>query len=130
MNATTEGSPLAYVIDNRGHKLAYVLTQLLRGEAVHALDVATAYFNVGGYNLLREGLEGLALFRLLLGSEPGEARAGRRAGRGEHARGRDRGPVHDRRLQEGDHSRPGLPLHGEDGGRGTTDDRWRDNVQV
>jgi hypothetical protein len=27
---------------------------------------------VGGSDLLREGLEGLAFFRLLLGSEPGE----------------------------------------------------------
>jgi len=30
--------------------------------------------NVGAFDLLREGLEGLAFFRLLLGSEPGEGR--------------------------------------------------------
>jgi len=34
------------------------------------LDVATAYFTVGGYSLLREQLSGLGSFRLLLGAEP------------------------------------------------------------
>jgi hypothetical protein len=38
---------LPYVIDNRSHNLADVLNALLQGDAVHALDVATAYFNVG-----------------------------------------------------------------------------------
>src|SRR6266568_6811858 len=32
--------------------------------------LATAYFNVGGWQLLREGLSGLGNFRLLLGDEP------------------------------------------------------------
>ncbi|MFW6136421.1 MAG: phospholipase D-like domain-containing protein, partial [Chloroflexota bacterium] len=65
---------LPYVVDNRAHKLADVLNDLLEGDAVHALDVATAYFNVGGFELVHEGLEALASFRLLLGSEPGGAR--------------------------------------------------------
>ncbi|MEA3376606.1 MAG: helicase-related protein [Chloroflexota bacterium] len=64
---------LPYVIDNRADRLADVLNDLLDGDAVHALDVATAYFNVGGFDLLREGLEELASFRLLLGSQPGGA---------------------------------------------------------
>ena len=62
---------LPYVIDNRAHTLADVLDGLLRSDPVHALDVATAYFNVGGFDLIREGLESLASFRLLLGAEPG-----------------------------------------------------------
>jgi SNF2 family DNA or RNA helicase len=62
---------LPYVIDNRAHNLADVLNALLRTDAVHALDVATAYFNVGGFDLLREALEDLSSFRLLLGSQPG-----------------------------------------------------------
>jgi hypothetical protein len=37
---------LPYVIDNRAHNLADVLNDLLRTDAVHALDVATATFNV------------------------------------------------------------------------------------
>ncbi|GMA23114.1 helicase [Luteimicrobium album] len=36
------------------------------------LDVATAYFNVGGFNLLAEALETVGPVRLLLGSEPSE----------------------------------------------------------
>ncbi len=64
---------LPYVIDNRVHRLTDVLNDLLHSDAVRALDVATAYFNVGGFDLLRDGLEQLASFRLLLGSEPGTA---------------------------------------------------------
>ncbi|MGC9400632.1 MAG: helicase-related protein [Anaerolineae bacterium] len=64
---------LPYVIDNREHRLAVVLDHLLRSDAVHALDVATAYFNVGAFELLQAALEGLASMRLLLGSEPGGA---------------------------------------------------------
>ncbi|MEA3309750.1 MAG: helicase-related protein [Chloroflexota bacterium] len=64
---------LPYVIDNRAHQLADVLDRLLRSDAVHALDVATAYFNVGAFDLLREALESLNSARLLLGSEPGSA---------------------------------------------------------
>ena len=62
---------LPYVVDNREHTLANVLNALLRDDPVRALDVATAYFNVGAFDLLREGLERLASFRLLLGAEPG-----------------------------------------------------------
>ncbi len=35
-----------------------------------SLDAATAYFNVQGFQLLRDGLVGLGSFRLLLGDEP------------------------------------------------------------
>jgi hypothetical protein len=43
---------LPYVIDNRAHTLADILDDLLRGDTVHALDVATACFNVGAFDLL------------------------------------------------------------------------------
>jgi superfamily II DNA or RNA helicase len=62
---------LPYVIDNQAHQMADVLNQLLADERIHALDIASAYFNVGGYALLRGGLSRLASFRLLLGHEPG-----------------------------------------------------------
>jgi len=68
---------LPYVIDNRAHTLADVLNDLLRSDArmlsirVHTLDVATAYVNVGAFDLVQGGLERLASLRLLLGSEPG-----------------------------------------------------------
>src|SRR5256885_14442735 len=50
--------------------MAEVLGNLLARHKGHSLDVATAYFNVGGWQLLRDGLNGLGNFRLLLGDEP------------------------------------------------------------
>ena len=61
---------IPFVIDNQQHKMADVLNALLRHHRGHSLDVATAYFNVGGWQLLRDGLNGLGNFRLLLGDEP------------------------------------------------------------
>src|SRR2546421_4341526 len=61
---------IPFVIDNQRHKMADVLNDLLRHHEGHSLDVATAYFNVGGWQLLRTGLNGLGNFRLLLGDEP------------------------------------------------------------
>src|SRR2546421_9648039 len=61
---------IPFVIDNQQHNMADVLNDLLRHHKGHSLDVATAYFNVGGWQLLRAGLNGLGDFRLLLGDEP------------------------------------------------------------
>ena len=61
---------IPFVIDNQQHKMADVLNDLLRHHKGHSLDVATAYFNVTGWQLLRDGLNGLGNFRLLLGDEP------------------------------------------------------------
>lgn len=59
-----------FVIDNQQHKMANVLNQLLDEHEGQSLDIATAYFNVGGWQLLRDGLDRLGNFRLLLGDEP------------------------------------------------------------
>lgn len=61
---------IPFVIDNQQHTMADVLNDLLRHHKGHSLDVATAYFNVGSWQLLRDGLNGLGNFRLLLGDEP------------------------------------------------------------
>src|SRR5579859_514096 len=61
---------IPFVIDNQQHKMADVLNAVLAEHAGRALDVATAYFNVGGWQLLQAGLQGLGQFRLLLGDEP------------------------------------------------------------
>jgi superfamily II DNA or RNA helicase len=61
---------IPFVIDNQQHKMSDVLNQLLAEHKGRALDIATAYFNVGGWQLLRRSLEGLGNFRLLLGDEP------------------------------------------------------------
>jgi hypothetical protein len=59
-----------YVIDNQTHRLVDVLNELLAGHAGRSFDVATAYFTVAAFAMLKEGLETLGNFRLLLGAEP------------------------------------------------------------
>ncbi len=61
---------LSYVIDNQTHRLAGILGALLREHQGRSLDAATAYFTVGGFGLIKDGLLGLGNFRLLLGAEP------------------------------------------------------------
>ena len=61
---------IPFVIDNQQHKMADVLNTLLHHYKGQSLNVATAYFNVGGWQLLCDGLNGLGNFRLLLGDEP------------------------------------------------------------
>ena len=60
---------IPYVIDNQTHKLSDVLNAILQEYAHHSLDIATAYFNIGGYRLLREQLANVRDFRRLLGFE-------------------------------------------------------------
>jgi len=64
---------LPYVIDNQTHKLADVLNAVMAARAGHSLDVASAYFSVSGFRLLREELQKLRSFRLLLGFQPQES---------------------------------------------------------
>lgn len=59
-----------YVIDNQSHRLGDVLAGLLREHQGRSLDVATAYFTVGGFGLVRDGVLGVGNFRLLLGAAP------------------------------------------------------------
>jgi hypothetical protein len=61
---------IPYVIDNQTHRLVEVLDALLAEYQGRSLDVATAYFTIGGFGLLREGLLHLGSLRLLLGAEP------------------------------------------------------------
>ena len=59
-----------FVIDNDRHRLAVALNALLSETAGKPFDVATAYFSVSGYRLVKEPLHRVGAFRLLLGSEP------------------------------------------------------------
>ena len=61
---------LPYVIDNQTHVLADILKDLLSEHLGRSLDMATAYFTVGGFGLVQEGLVHLGYLRLLLGAEP------------------------------------------------------------
>ena len=66
---------IPYVIDNQQHLMADILSLILDEHAGKSLDIATAYFNLQGFRLLREGLEQLGSFRLLLGDEPRDGAA-------------------------------------------------------
>jgi hypothetical protein len=55
---------LPYVIDNRSARMADVLNGILESHKDCSLDVATAYFTVGGFGLLRDGLAGLGSMHL------------------------------------------------------------------
>ncbi len=66
---------IPYVIDNQNHRMADVLGEILEGHGGKSLDIATAYFNVRGFTLLQNGLQGLGSFRLLLGDEPQDGEA-------------------------------------------------------
>ncbi len=61
---------LPFVIDNQQHRLADALNELLAQTAGKPLDIASAYFAISGYRLVKNGLEQVGAFRLLLGAEP------------------------------------------------------------
>jgi len=61
---------IPYVIDNISVTLAGVLNQLISEQGGRQLDIATAYFSVHGWELLRDTLPSVRHFRLLLGDQP------------------------------------------------------------
>jgi superfamily II DNA or RNA helicase len=61
---------IPYVIDNQEHRLADILNGILAAHEGRSLDTASAYFTVGGFGLLQNGLQRLGNFRLILGAEP------------------------------------------------------------
>jgi hypothetical protein len=50
---TTRRQPLPYVIDNQQHRLSDTLTELLAQSVGKPLDIATAYFAISGYRLVK-----------------------------------------------------------------------------
>jgi hypothetical protein len=62
--------PLPFVIDNQQHRLADALNDLLGQSVGRPLDIATAYFAISGYRLVKDRLHQVGAFRLLLGAEP------------------------------------------------------------
>src|SRR5262245_27453902 len=61
---------LPYVIDNDKHRMADVVSQVLEDHQDLAMDIATAYFNIGGYKLLADQRKNMGSLQLLLGAEP------------------------------------------------------------
>ena len=64
------GEMIPSVIDNQQHFLADALNALLERCHGGPLDIATAYFAVSGYKLVRERLRAMGAVRLLIGAEP------------------------------------------------------------
>src|SRR5271169_4777554 len=64
---------IPYVIDNQSFRLGDILSALLGEHLGQSFDIATAYFTVGGFGLIRDGLQGLGNLRLILGQEPASA---------------------------------------------------------
>src|ERR671937_2649292 len=62
--------PIPLVIDNQEYRLGDALNELLAQSAGKPLDIATAYFAISGYRLVKEGLHQVGSFRLILGAEP------------------------------------------------------------
>jgi superfamily II DNA or RNA helicase len=61
---------IPFVVDNQRYKMGDTLNKLLQEYRGKSLDIASAYFNVGGWQVLAEGLCALGSVRLLLGDEP------------------------------------------------------------
>ncbi len=51
-------------------RLSDVLVNLLDQSVSKPLDIATAYFSISGYRIVKDGLHKLGAFRLLLGADP------------------------------------------------------------
>jgi phosphatidylserine/phosphatidylglycerophosphate/cardiolipin synthase-like enzyme len=64
---------IPYVIDNINNQLAEVLNYLLQRQMGQDVDIATAYFSIRGYQLLRHTLPNVNCLRLLLGDDPHSA---------------------------------------------------------
>jgi hypothetical protein len=61
---------LPFSIDNQTISAAEVLNSLLAQGRGSPVDIASAYFSISGWKLLKTGLHGVGAMRLLLGSEP------------------------------------------------------------
>jgi SNF2 family DNA or RNA helicase len=66
----SEMQSLPFVIDNQRYKMSDALNALLKQYTGQSLDIATAYFNIEGWQLLADGIGAMGSFRLLLGDEP------------------------------------------------------------
>ena len=58
------------IIDNSKTTLAGFLKEVLQLPQDHSLDIATAFFNIKAYELVKEEIKNVKYFRLLLGKSP------------------------------------------------------------
>ncbi|HEY7307854.1 MAG TPA: hypothetical protein VH643_00705 [Gemmataceae bacterium] len=62
--------PIPFAIDNQQHRIADALKELLAKIIGKPVDVATAYFAIFGYQLVKDDLHQVGAFHLILGAEP------------------------------------------------------------
>ena len=60
--------PESLIIDNDKLRLFDELNNILKEQK--SLDVASAYFNIAGFQLIKDSLSGAEKFRLLIGTSP------------------------------------------------------------
>jgi len=60
--------PESLIIDNNKFKLFEELNNILKEQKI--FDVASAYFNIAGFQLIKDSLSGVEKFRLLIGTSP------------------------------------------------------------
>jgi hypothetical protein len=58
-----------FVIDNLNRCLADASSELLEQSVDRPFDIATAYFSISSYRIVKDGLHKLGAFRLLLGTD-------------------------------------------------------------
>ena len=61
---------IPFVIDNRDHKLVDVLNDLLTHFQHRSMDIATAYFTIRGFELVKNGLTNLIALGFCLAQNP------------------------------------------------------------
>lgn len=62
--------PLSFSVDNQTSYAVDVLRSLLTASHGCPVDIASAYFSISGWKLLKDGLHSAGALRLFLGSEP------------------------------------------------------------
>ena len=60
--------PESLIIDNKTLKLFEELNKILKEQK--SIDIASAYFNIAGFALIKDSLKNANKFRLLIGTSP------------------------------------------------------------
>ncbi len=62
--------PKEFIDNSSGNKLKIFLNEILKNYPNTSVDIATAFFNIEAYTMIRKNLEQISRFRLLLGKSP------------------------------------------------------------
>ncbi|KKN41744.1 hypothetical protein LCGC14_0720130 [marine sediment metagenome] len=62
--------PKEFIDNSSGNKLKVFLNEILKNYPNTSVDIATAFFNIEAYTMIRKNLEEISRFRLLLGKSP------------------------------------------------------------